>query len=189
MLSGSNNQDFKSLTFERATNCGALCSFTCGQDLVDGIIKELDTYLSTNDLFLVKEGNNVVALFCLGKYGHALFLPDKTKDKMRSGIKPKPSCLLDEDCSYFQSAEISLLAVREDCQGRHIGSFIIEQIMERLVNDDVAQRDFLIVRALCLTDYSAIPFYEKCGFTPAQEKQDGDNSLTMYRIIRKPLAV
>ena len=184
MPSGSKDQELKNLTFERATGIGALHSFKCGQDIVDGIIQELDSYLSTNDLFLVKEDGIVVALFCLEKFGHSLFLPDKTLEKMRNGIKPKPSGCFDDEINYYQAAEISLLAVKEDCQKRHIGSFIIEQVLDKLIQDNVAHREFLIVRALCVDNYSAVPFYLKCGFTPAQEIKEGDNSLTMYRVIR-----
>ena len=51
------------LLFERATNLAALDSFECGVPVVDEIIREaLPMALSTNDLFLVRNEEEVVAL-------------------------------------------------------------------------------------------------------------------------------
>lgn len=188
MQSGSNDQELN-LTFERATNTGALCSFKCGQDLVDGIIKELDTYLPTNDLFLVKQGDEVVALFCISKNDYCLFLSDTTKEKMQDGVKPKPDSARDCGEEYweqmlFNAVEISLLAVRADKRGRHIGSYIIEYVLHSLAGNPVEKREFLMVKALNIEEYTAVPFYAKCGFFPAQIEALG-KSLAMYRIIPK----
>lgn len=184
MQSGS-NLEHRDLTFERASNTGALRSFKCGQAVVDGYIADLDSFLASDDLFLVKSGDEVVALFCLKKDDHELFLNDEIKEKMKKGIKPRPLGALDEFRYNYRSRELSLLAVKEEYQGNLIGSFIIEQVMERLVQEGVPEREFLIVRALCLKEYSAVPFYQKCGFTPAQEWKEEYESLMMYRVIDK----
>lgn len=187
MSSGSKDHELKELTIERATDTCALHSFKCGQNLVDEVISELDDYLSNNNLFLVKDGEEVVALYCMRKDDHSLFLPSKTKERMINGLKPMPVGVIDEDQDYYRSAELSLLAVREDCQRRHIGSIIIEKVMDELVNERVPNREFLIVRALDVKDYSAIPFYRSCGFVSVrvQEKDACDNSVMMYRVIGK----
>ncbi len=184
MPSGSKSEQLTQLSFERATSIAALHSFSCGQATVDRIIQELEDHLPTNDLYLVKEGEDVVALFCLQKDNHALFLSDATRDKMRCGIKPMPSVPLNEYLNTFASKELSLLAVRKDYQRRRLGSFIIEMVMEKLVREKEENCEFLIVKALCEEDYSAVPFYEKCGFFPSQVFRKGDMSLTMYRVIR-----
>ena len=44
--------------------------------------------------------------------------------------------------------------------------------------------DFVIVRALNTKEYSAIPFYKKCGFTPATVEVENTN-LFMYRIVKR----
>ena len=64
----------------------------------------------------------------------------------------------------------------------HIGSFIIESIIERLASDPNENREFIHVRALNTEEYSSIPFYRKCGFFPAVKEEKGVN-LMMYRII------
>ncbi len=187
MQSGSKNQKPK-LTFERATNIGALHSFSCGQEDVDHIIREvLPDTLFDNELYLVKDGEEVVALFCLQIENHCLFLSDDTKGKMQAGTKPKPNSALVEGEKFWErfnydSRELTLLAVKEDRRFQHIGSFIIESILERLANDPNENREFIHVRALNTEEYSAIPFYRKCGFFPAVKEEKGVN-LMMYRII------
>lgn len=189
--SGSKGNKLKELIIERATNVGALCSFKCGQDLVDDIISELDKHLTTNDLYLVKEDKELVAIFCLGKYDHNMFLSDEAKANMQNGIKPVPqrSSAVEmreylNSTFSFNSKELSLLAVKEGKRGRHIGSSIIETIIDVFANDPSIKSDFLFVKALHLPEYSAVPFYRKCGFCPTQDEMLGE-SLGMYRVIPK----
>lgn len=187
MQSGSKNQKPK-LTFERATNIGALHSFSCGQEDVDHIIREvLPDTLFDNELYLVKDGEEVVALFCLQIENHCLFLSDDTKGKMQAGTKPKPNSAIIKGDEFWErfnydSRELTLLAVKKERRFQHIGSFIIESIIERLASDPNENREFIHVRALNTEEYSAIPFYRKCGFFPAVKEEKGVN-LMMYRII------
>lgn len=190
MLSGSEENILRELTFERASNLTALHLFKCGQDEVDKIIKEdLPSLLATNELWFVKDGEEVVALFCLQKDPFSLFLSDEVKEKMREGEKPKPVTARKKGEAYwdkflYESRELTLLAVKEELRGRHIGAFIIESILEMLVNTG-EEKELLCVRALNIEDYSAIPFYLKCHFTPASDQVPGQN-LIMYRVIPRP---
>lgn len=189
--SGSKESKQKELVVERATNVGALCSFKCGQKVVDNIIRELDKHLATNDLFLVKEEDELVAIFCLGKFGHNMYLSDGAKVNIQRGIKPSPQRASAEELqSYlestfsFDSQELSLLAVKEGKRGRHIGSSIIENIIDFFASDPNNKSEFLFVKALHLPDYSAVPFYRKCGFCSTQDEMLGE-SLGMFRVIPK----
>lgn len=189
--SGSKENKPKELVIERATNVGALCSFRCGQDVVDSIICELDGHLATNDLFLVKEEGELVAIFCLERFGHNMFLSDSAKANMQKGIKPVPQKASAEELQsyldstfHFDSKELSLLAVKEGERGRHIGSSIIENIIDLFANDPNNKFEFLFVRALHMQYYSAVPFYQKCGFFPTQDEAVGE-SLGMFRVIPK----
>lgn len=176
------------LLFERATNLAALGSFECGVSIVDEIIHEvLPTALSTNDLFLVKEKKEVVALYCLQKGSMSLFLSDSAKGHMKEGSKPKPHRAIEEGPAYWErffydSVELTLLAVKKGLRNRHIGSFVIEHILETLANDSGCGQELLVVRALNMEGYSAIPFYRKCDFHPAVKERPGEN-LIMYHII------
>lgn len=194
MQSGSKEGTQKTLTFERATNSAALCSFYCGQDEVDEIIHNaIDDNLYANDLYLVKEEQDIVAMFCLGKEKYCLFLPDDTKDKMKMGLKPVPKAASTDgedywDRFYYDAVELSLLAVKKEKRDQHIGSFIIEHVIDYIKNqrENSAYKDceFLMVRALNMSDYTAVPFYSKCGFFPAKKEVPYQN-LDMYRIIPK----
>ena len=67
MLFGNEAGTLKDLVFEKATDIAALSCFKCGVAIVDAIIRtELKDCLPTNDLFLVKDGEEIVALFCIG---------------------------------------------------------------------------------------------------------------------------
>lgn len=190
MLFGSKESTLTDLTFERATNLAALQLFKCGQDEVDKIIKEdLPSLLPTNDLWLVKDKDEVVALFCLQRDPYCLFLSDRVKEKMKEGQKPKPIAAKQEgvefwDKFFYESKELTLLAVKKERRNQHLGAFIIESILEMLVNSG-EKKELLSVRALNIKDYSAIPFYLKCNFTPAMDQVPGQN-LIMYRVIPKP---
>jgi ribosomal protein S18 acetylase RimI-like enzyme len=190
MQSGSKEGTSKELTFERATNLAALHLFICGQEVVDKIIhEELPDLLGQHDLYYVKANGEVVALFCIQKDPHNLFFSDEVKEKMKAGTKPKPKSVSGDDDEFWdkffcESIELSLLAVKEEHRGYHIGSFIIETVLDILSHDPEKKQDFLIVRALNLDNYSAIPFYSKCDFYPATKQVPGEN-LMMYHIIPK----
>lgn len=191
VLSGSKENSVINLMFERATNTAALRYFVCGQEIVDHIIGELESYLLDNDLFLVRDGEEVVALYCIQKNPHNLFISEDAKEKMKTGIKPVPDGAFSRGVcfwglNHYSAIELSLLAVKKDRRGKHIGSFIIEHVIDTLSCDCEDNREFLIVKALDVGDYTAVPFYEKCGFFPAKEKERQEMELTMYRIIPKP---
>lgn len=138
-------------------------------------------------LFIVKEQDTIVAMFCLDS--HNLFISNEAKVKMQCGIKPMPDVdagmvdgYLDKLC--FDSIEITYLAVEQEFQHSHIGSFVIEYIMQEVANDLVNKCDFVAVRALNNEDYSAIPFYKKCGFYPARDEQKNEN-LFMFRVVHR----
>ena len=110
-----------------------------------------------------------------------------TKNKMREGSKPMPQKDLDPDDFYwlkpfFSSVEITYLAVDKSKQHSHIGSFIIEYILNEIAADNNNVCDFVAVRALKCKGYSAIPFYKKCGFYAAEEEQP-ERNLFMYRVV------
>ena len=116
MLSGSKEITLKDLTFERATNLAALRLFKCGLDEVDKIIKDdLPSLLPTNDLWLVKDGEEVVALFCLQRDPYCLFLSDDVKEKMKEGEKPKPIAARQEGEAFW---DILLRIQGTDTSGR-----------------------------------------------------------------------
>lgn len=190
MQSGSNSSSTKQLTFERTTDASALSDFFCGiQSMDDYIHKELQDYVSMGncEMYIVREDNDVIAMFCLDN--NSLMLSDTTKENMKKGVKPCPLGTSDPDSLFwykpsFDAVEITYLAVTVSRQRQHIGWFIIEQIMNRVCVSGEYNCDFVTVRALKEKDYSAVPFYKKCGFYPARKEQEGEN-LFMYRVVMR----
>lgn len=190
MQSGNSNISYQELIFERVNNTTALSNFSCGLDEIDEFIrKELFSYLRMGEcqLYLVKEGDKVVAMFCLDK--SSLHLSEVAKEKMHEGKKPMPSHNPESDDPYwwqtfYEAVEITYLAVDKSRQRHHIGSFIVEEIMKYVASLADYKGDFVTVRALQCNGYTAIPFYEKCGFALAEPKV-ADKNIFMYRIVMR----
>lgn len=188
MQSGDNIYSTKQLIFERATDASVLSDFSCGIDSMDDFIhRELQEYLwmGSCQMYIIREDKAVIAMFCLDQ--HNLCLSEVVKEKMHEGLKPASQNAPDADSPYwfkpfFDAVEITYLAVSVNRQHHHIGSFIIERIMDKLASDPNVQCDFVTVRALKHDDYTAVPFYLKCGFYPAEKEVEGRN-LFMYRIV------
>ena len=107
---------------------------------------------------------------------------------MREGVKPIPQEALDPDNPYWRlplidSIEITYLAVAKERQHQHLGSFIIEKIIQDLLADNECTSPLLTVRAYKSETYTAVPFYEKCGFFPTEDASASKPTLCMYRII------
>ncbi len=143
-------------------------------------------YLGICKAFVVKANDKVVAMYSLDKFN--VFISDNVKSMMREGIKPAPHDALDPDNPYWRiplidSVEITYLAVSKEFQCQHIGSFIIEKIIKDLLDNPTSTSPILTVRAYKSAAYTAVPFYEKCGFFPLEASSDSKPTLCMYRII------
>lgn len=179
----------KKLKFERLTDASQLRDFYCGIDTMDtflhGEFRDY-LYLGICQAYVVKEDGVVIAMYSLDKFN--VFISDEVKSKMREGVKPMPQDALDPNNPYWRlplidSMEITYLAVAKDKQHEHIGSFIIEKIVKDLLKDENCTSPLLTVRAYKSETYTAVPFYEKCGFYPTEEPSDCKPTLCMYRII------
>lgn len=185
---GSNTDAPRQLIFERVTDASILSNFLCGIDSMDNFIhSELQDYLlmGSCQMYVIRDGEDIVAMYCLDQ--HNLCLSEIVKEKMQDGSKPSPQDAPYADNpywfkSFFDAVEITYLAVASSRQHQHIGSFIVERIMEQVAQNPDIHCDFVTVRALKHDDYTAVPFYRKCGFYPAEQEVEGRN-LFMYRII------
>lgn len=179
----------KKLKFERLTDASQLRDFYCGIDTMDtflhGEFRDY-LYLGICQAYVVKEDGIVIAMYSLDKFN--VFISDEVKSKMREGVKPIPQDALDPNNPYWRlplidSMEITYLAVAKEKQHEHIGSFIIEKIIKDLLKDETCTSPLLTVRAYKSETYTAVPFYERCGFYPTEESSDRKPTLCMYRII------
>ena len=166
-----------------------LDDFYCGIDTIDtflhGDFKDY-LYLGICQAYVVRESSEVIAMYSLDKFN--VFISDNVKSRMKEGLKPVPQDAIDPDNPYWRlplidSIEITYLAVAKKWQHKHLGSFIIEKIIKDLLKDKACTSPLLTVRAYKSKTYTAVPFYEKCGFYPTEDISDSKPTLCMYRII------
>ena len=115
-----------------------------------------------------------------------LILDDDDKDDMRQGFSSKPKIAL-EDSSFledtvFPAIEIAYLAVEKHYRNKGIGRYIIEEVV-RKVKSERPDYQFITVDAYVETEYSAVGFYLKCQFEPAEPTPGYKDTLRMYRVL------
>lgn len=132
--------------------------------------------------------NRVIALFALSFDSLDLDIDDKNEMMTGTSLASIPQ-ISDkyEDVflnkPHYPALDIAYLAVEQDMQGQGIGQLIIEAIHQRAQQQDFAGCQFLTVEALKMAEYSAVGFYEKCGFSPCEYPNPNKNTLRMYRTL------
>lgn len=187
MLSGNKEEEYINLVFERIDDASVLSNFYCGIDEMDEFIhNKLQDYLKKAgcDTYTIKQGDEIVAMLSLGE--DTLSLDDDDKDDMRSGFVPKPNIALDNKDFFaekdFPAIEIAYLAVKKEKRKQGIGEYIISQV-EKKAQRDNPECEFLTVEAYKTKKYSAVGFYNKCDFTPAEQPQSYKDTLRMYKVL------
>ena len=186
-MQSGNNEEYIELVFERIDDASVLSIFYCGiSDMDDFIHEKLQGYLNRTgcEAFVIKQKDEIVAMLSLGN--DTLNLDDDDKDDMRSGYIPKPTIAL-EDQSFlaekeFPAVEITYLAVEKGRRGQGIGEYIISQV-EAKVQRDNPECEFITVEAYKTKDYSAVGFYDRCDFTPAELPLGYKDTLRMYKVL------
>lgn len=155
----------KCLTISKLTSVNELDGFVCGIAEIDNIIIE---YLpdiirkGSSNVYVVREKSceDVLSVFALSKTEVCLDTYDIRE------LHDDYSDIEDEDVKYeyFPAMEIDLLAVRDKYRNSHIGKKIIETIRNRFENFGFGDCLFVVVDAYYKKGYTAVPFYERCGF-------------------------
>ena len=140
------NNLFGDLLYERAVDMSVLSNFNCGISAMDDFIhNSLQEAIARDglDTYFVKKDNEIMAVFSICE--HML------RTKISSG-----------EYVFYDTIEIEYLAVKNTAQRQGIGKSIIDLIAEKLMQG----RNMLSVSAYVDIDtkYSAVPFYEECGF-------------------------
>ena len=152
----------------------------------DFIHERLQEYLTRTgcDAYTVMLGEEIVAMLSLGD--DTLTLDEDDKDDMKSGFIPKPNIAL-ENQEYlleneFPAVEITYLAVDKKWRGQGIGEYIISQV-ESKVQNERPECEFITVEAYIKDGYSAVGFYNRCDFTPAEPPMGYKDTLRMYKVL------
>ncbi len=152
----------------------SLLSFSCGvKPLDDFIHSELEIYSSNHYCsaysVAAKDSGRIVAIFALSF--DSIVLDSDDFEEMNNGLSetwcPKVNDshrIQFENKSVYPALEIAYLAVHKDCQSRHLGSAIVNEIAEFARRQTLAGCVFLTVKAYHTKDHSALSFYQKCHF-------------------------
>ena len=117
----------------------------------------------------------------------SLDLDSDDKDELETGISSTGTPNIDlnyKDTFYakprYPALDIAYLAVRQEYRNNKVGQSIIEMIADRARTQSFAGCQFLTVEALATKEYSAVGFYERCGFSANEVKKPYKDTLRMY---------
>ncbi len=83
----------------------------------------------------------------------------------------------------YPAIEIAYLAVTERRRNKNIGRSLIESIAQMARSQKMAGCQFLTVDALATKEYSAVGFYSKCHFAPAEPVPVRDTLRMYYNLL------
>lgn len=170
---------------EPLTETSILSSFYCGIEEMDSFIHDaLQSTITANacKAFCLYAEDEVVAIYAMNfdslilKTQEAYDLLHRDKDPI--DIKLEYEDIFKSEQSH-PALEISYLAVRNDCQQKKLGTLIVDHIIEEAKSQTLGGCQFITVSAYDTHKYSAIGFYEKCGFT--KTSGGGRDSARMFR--------
>ena len=170
------------------TDFHVLEDFCSGIESMDAFIRG-DFRLSAENHFcqayIVMLKEEIVALFALSF--DSLDLDYEDKEELQSGLSSAGTPDMDwnyQETFYskprYPAIDIAYLAVQEKWRGKHIGDFLIKKIADLARSQTLAGCQFLTVEALATKEYSAVGFYDRCGFTPNELKKPYKDTLRMY---------
>lgn len=177
-----------SLHISVQTDASILSDFFCGQNEMDNFLHtRLGAFLKSYPMsrfYVVKdEDGTIVAMFVLSS-GH-LYLDEDCKDdlEMKYPELEQLEFLSDYwESGVFPTIEIDYLAVRKEFRGKHIGDALIHFVSAQREDPMFHAPLFISVSAYSTSEYTAVPFYQKCAFWPAEIKNPFADTLRMYRM-------
>ena len=194
-------QYLKDFVSEPLTDFHCLKDFCSGIEAMDHFIQR-DFRLSVENhyctAYSVRYHGELVAIFALSF--DSLDLDSDDKEELQTGVSSTGTP--DVDWNYqntfyakprYPTLDIAYLAVKKEWRNKHIGKFLINQIAEKARSQSFAGCQFLTVEAYATKEYSAVGFYERCGFAPSEIKKPYKDTLRMYTqkmtlLIYKPVS-
>ena len=168
-----------------------LYTFCSGVESMDNFIRG-DFRMSVENhycsAYVVKYQEEVVAVFALSF--DSLDLDTDDKEELETGMSSTGSPDIDwnyKDTFYakprYPALDIAYLAVQKKWRGQGVGNLLINTIAEQARSQTFAGCQFLTVEALATSEYSAVGFYSRCGFTPNEVKKPYKDTLRMFRTL------
>ena len=163
---------------EILTDTSMLSDFTCGLQVMDDFIHyNLQSFLDSNSClsYCLKDENEKVVAFFILQSDQISIVDEDTIDDMQL-IHPNLSVTSIE----YKTMEIEYLAVATAHQRKGIGTECIRQILD-IAKEQQRDTFFLTVDAYKSREYSAVPFYRKCGFDALDIVAPTKKILPMYK--------
>ena len=168
-----------------------LSTFCSGVESMDNFIRT-DFRMSVENhycsAYVVRYQDEVVAVFALSF--DSLDLDADDKEELETGISSTDTPDIDwnyKDTFYakprYPALDIAYLAVQKRWRGQGVGNLLINTIAEQARSQTFAGCQFLTVEALATSEYSAVGFYSRCGFTPNEVKKPYKDTLRMFRTL------
>ena len=179
------------IVIEPLTDFHCLESFCSGVEAMDVFIRggfrlSVDNHYCS--AYIVKLKEELVGIFALSF--DSLDLDAEDREELQSGVSSTgiPSVDINyKDTFYakprYPALDIAYLAIQEKWRGIGIGSFLVDEIADRARTQTFAGCQFLTVEALATKEYSAVGFYERCGFTANEVRKPYKDTLRMYRTL------
>lgn len=162
--------------------------FQCGVSAMDKFIHDgLSQSIAHNycQLYIATMNKVVVALFALSF--DSIDLDSDDKEDLLAGFSSTgtPDVNFDyEDVFYskrrYPALDIAYLAVRKEYRRQRIGESIVNSIKQMARQQRLAGCQFLSVEAYNVPGYSAVQFYDKCGFAPNELPNPNKDTLRMF---------
>ena len=183
--------DYSNLTSEKITDFHSLETFCSGVEAMDKFIQG-DFRMSVENHYCSAYGvwykDELVAIYALSF--DSLDLDSDDKEELETGMSS--TGMPDIDWNYketfyakprYPALDIAYLAVRKEYRGNRVGQSIVELIAERARTQSFAGCQFLTVEALATNEYSAVGFYQRCGFTANEVRKPYKDTLRMFRTL------
>ena len=186
-------EEHYNINIKRAEDTSALKDFVCGVPSMDSFIQDQENGLSKfiklrlSNLWIVYEGDKIVAFFALSK--DAIILNNEDRRNIESNTSHQGAIAAPEDEDMFwgkekyPAIEIDYFAVckeKRELNSDHLGTYIINLIAQKALLDPFPSTLFLTVDALDTKEYSAVDFYRSCDFEYSDVAQNKYNYDSMY---------
>jgi len=165
--------------------------FHCGIPAMDKFIHEglamsiKNHYCQVYAVFCKQE---VVAMFALSFDSVDLDSDDKEEISTGVSVTGIPDVSSDYEETFYckrryPALDIAYLAVREDMRGQHIGEYLVSQIRKKAKEQRFAGCQFLTVEAYNTKEYSAVGFYDYCGFANNEIPNPAKDTVRMFQTL------